>query len=214
MIYIIILIFILYYFLKDDKNNNDYFDSIMINDYDDIDNKIENEINNSIVHDIISGEEQDLNCHLYGCNNSKTQTYSMYFIGRDDKQNMILSFKNNYYTITDNNLIQVDTPKEIIKNEEQIMIPVTDNKLNIKMNLDDYELVGYLKNNYYHYKYLLYYKKIMNSLYEYIVVELVNDNYNIKYIMPPKQRIYNNETVYIEENRTLRLGPFEFTNKF
>jgi hypothetical protein len=206
MIYIIILIFILFYFLKDYKNDN--FESLY---YDDIDNKIENELENSIVHDIKSVEELDLNCHLYGCNNSKTQTYSMYFIGHDDKQNTILTFKNNYYTITDNNLIQVDTPKEIIKNEEKIMIPVTDNKLNIKLHLDDYELVGYLKNNSYHYKYLLYYKKIMNSLYEYIVVELLNNNYTIKYIMPPKQRIYNNETVYIEENRTLRLGPFEFT---
>jgi hypothetical protein len=210
MIYIIILIFILYYFLKDNKNDN--FESIMISNYYDIDNKIENEFDNSIVNDIKSGEELDLNCHLYGCNSSKTQTYSMYFIGHDDKQNMILTFKNNYYTIMDNNIIQVDAPKQIIKNEEKLMIPVTNNKLNIKLYLDDYELVGYLKNNYYHYKYLLYYKKIMNSLYEYIVVELVNDIYTIKYVMPPKQRIYNNETVYIEENRTLRLGPFEFTN--
>jgi hypothetical protein len=210
MIYIIILIFILYYFLKDNKNDN--FDSIMISNYYDIDNKIENEFDNSIVNDIKSGEELDLNCHLYGCNSSKTQTYSMYFIGHDDKQNMILTFKNNYYTMMDNNIIQVDKPKEIVKNEERLMIPVTNNKLNIKLYLDDYELVGYLKNNSYHYKYLLYYKKIMNSLYEYIVVELLNDNYTIKYIMPPKQRIYNNETIYIEENRTLRLGPFEFTN--
>jgi hypothetical protein len=212
MIYIIILIFILYYFLKDNKNDN--FESVLIYDYDDIDNKIENEIDNSIVSDIKSGEEQELNCHLYGCNSSKTQTYSMYFIGHDDKQNMIFNLKNNYYTLTDNNLIQVDEPNNLIKNEEKIMIPVTDNKLNIKLHLEDYELVGYLKNNHYNYKYLLYYKKIMNSLYEYIVVELLNNNYNIKYVMPPKQRIYNNETVYIEENRTLRLGPFEFTNKF
>jgi len=214
MIYILILIFILFYFFKDYKNNNDTFNSLYYDDNNEIASKIENEIDNSIVSDIKSSEERDLNCYIYGCNSSKTQTNSMYFIGHDDNQNIILSLKNNYYTISDNNLIKVDTPKEIIKNEEKIMIPVSNNKINIKLHLDDYELVGYLKNNYYNYKYLLYYKKIMNSLYEYIVVELVNDNYNIKYIMPPKQRIYNNETVYIEENRTLRLGPFEFTNKF
>jgi hypothetical protein len=212
MIYIIILILILFYFLKDYKNNNDTFDSLYY-DYNEIDNKIENEIDNSVINDIKSSEERDLNCYIYGCNSSKTQTNSMYYIGHDDKQNIILNFKNNYYTIADDNIVKVDTPAKIIKNDEKIMIPVSNNKLNIKLYLDDYELVGYLKNNYYHYKYLLYYKKIMDSLYEYIVVELLNDNYTIKYIMPPKQKIYDTETVYIEENRTLRLGPFEFTNK-
>ncbi len=213
MIYILILIFILFYFFKDYKNNNDTFNSLYYDDNNEIASKIENEIDNSIVSDIKSSEERDLNCYIYGCNSSKTQTNSMYFIGHDDNQNIILSLKNNYYTISDNNLIKVDTPKEIIKNEEKIMIPVSNNKINIKLHLDDYELVGYLKNNYYNYKYLLYYKKIMNSLYEYIVVELLNDIYTTKYTMPPKQKIYDTETVFIEENRTLRLGPFEFTNK-
>lgn len=213
MIYILILIFILFYFFKDYKNNNDTFNSLYYDDNNEIETKIENEIDNSIVSDIKSSEERDLNCYIYGCNSSKTQTNSMYFIGHDDNQNIILNLKNNYYTINDDSLVKVDTPKEIIKNDEKIMIPVSNNKINIKLHLDDYELVGYLKNNYYNYKYLLYYKKIMNSLYEYIVVELLNDNYTIKYTMPPKQKIYDTETVFIEENRTLRLGPFEFTNK-
>jgi hypothetical protein len=207
---LLVLILILFYFLKDIKNNDDNFDSLDNT----IDNEIDNEIDNSILNEIKSDEERDLNCHLFGCNSSRIETNNMHFIGYDDKENIILSFNNIYYTVSDDIIVKTDTKKEnIINNEENVMIPIKNNKLDIKLKLDDYELVGYLKNNYYKYSFLLYYKKIMDSLYEYIVVELLNDTYTVKYIMTPRQKIYDKENVYIEENRTLRLGPFIFTNK-
>jgi hypothetical protein len=192
------------------KNNNDSFNTLNY----EIDNEIENEFENSILNEITSNEDRDLNCHLSGCNSSKIETNNMYFIGYDDKENIILSFNNIYYTISDDTVIKSDTKKEnIITNDEKVMVPIKNDKLDIKLQIDDYKLIGYLKNNYYKYSFLLYYKKIMDSLYEYIVVELSNDNYTVKYIMPPRQKIYDTELVYIQEERTLRLGPFIFTNK-
>ncbi len=192
------------------KNNNDSFNTLNY----EIDNEIENEFENSILNEITSNEDRDLNCHLFGCNSSKIETNNMYFIGYDDKENIILSFNNIYYTISDDTVIKSDTKKEnIITNDEKVMVPIKNDKLDIKLQIDDYKLIGYLKNNYYKYSFLLYYKKIMDSLYEYIVVELSNDNYTVKYIMPPRQKIYDTELVYIQEERTLRLGPFIFTNK-
>ena len=206
MIYIFILIIILFLLTKQYK---------ILDNFEDIENKIENELDNSIVNDIVSNEEQDVNCHIYGCNSSKTQTHSIFFIGNDDKNNLIFSLNNNYYSIDNDKIIKSDIKEEnIIKNEDTVMIPINkNNKINIKPKFENYTLLGYLKNNYYNNKYLVYYKKIMNSLYEYIIVNIENDNYVLKYVLPPRQKIYNEEIIFIEENRTLRLGPFIFTNK-
>jgi hypothetical protein len=227
MIHIFIIIIILFYFIQ--YYNKDTFTSIntekniknientenIENTNYDIESNIENEIDNSIVNDIISGEEYNLNCHLYGCNNSKTQRHSMYFIGHDADKNAILNLKDNYYTLDNNNIVNTkQNIQNIKKNEEIVMIPINNNKINIKLYLDDYILAGYLKNNFYNIKYLVYYKKIINSLYNYIIVELLNNIYTIKYNMLPREKINIEETIYIEESRILRIGPFIFTNKF
>ena len=128
MIHIFIIIIILFYFIQ--YYNKDTFTSINTennienniententeNTNYDIESNIENEIDNTIVNDIISGTEYNLNCHLYGCNNSKTQRHSMYFIGHDDDKNAILNLKDNYYTLDNNNIINTKQNIQNIK---------------------------------------------------------------------------------------------------
>jgi hypothetical protein len=180
---------------------------------------------NKIVNDVVYNDEQELNCHLISCNDNRTATYAMYFIGNDELNNPLFNLNNDYFTITNSSLIKIlPDIKKIKKNNYKLMVPISltdDNiKLNIKLKYREYDLYGYLTNNNYNVKYLLYGKKLNTTsienadLYEYIVVNIFNNEYYIKYILPPRQIINLEETIWIEENRTLRLGPFLFTNKF
>lgn len=165
--------------------------------------------------------DNEFNCYIYGCNSSRNDMIE--WIGIDENNNEI--FKNEKDTFIFNNgfLDKVENVNfsKIIKNDNTLSIPVLNdkNKQKLKINLkfNDYTFCGYLTNNFYGLQYLVYIKPFttyieQDQLYEYIVVKIINNEYKIMHKLPPRQKIENLETIWINYG-PINLGPLVFTTK-
>ena len=145
------------------------------------------------------------------------------WIGTDYNNNQLFTDKTDYFIFQNGFLNKVDNINhdKINKNNNIISIPVINenNKLKLKIELKykDYFFVGYLTNNYYHIKYLVYVKLINseidnNKLYEYIAIKIIDNEYKIIHKLPLRGKIEDTETIWINYGPII-LGPLLFTTK-
>jgi len=216
MINTIIILLIVILFLMINKES---FLSINFNDenykYDSFeiakDNKLMNNYN----------IENDFNCYLYGCNSSRNDMIE--WIGTDYDNNQIFTDNTDYFMFKNGFLNKLDkiNQTKINKNHHIISIPVYNENDKLKLKLDltykDYRFVGYLTNNFYRIKYLVYEKLINteienNKLYEYIAIKIIEKQYKIIHKLPLRGKIDNMETIWINYGPIV-LGPLLFTTK-
>jgi hypothetical protein len=201
-ILIILFIIILFFIINKENFTIDFYDSFEINQ----DNKLVNDDN----------IENQFNCYLYGCNSSRNDMIE--WIGSDNNNNQIFTNNSDYFMFNNGFLNKIDNinKDKIIKNNDIISIPFTnkDDKLKLKLDLkyQDYNFVGYLINNFYNIKYLLYGKIIDNTLYEYIVIKIIDNDYKVLHKLPLRSKIENIETIWIDYG-PIMLGPLVFTTK-
>lgn len=214
ILYIMIIIFILILLLafllyKNTCMDENYTDAKEIVNQEEIANREE------------IANQEDLNCYIFGCNSARTNYTTINFIGNDELNNPIFTTNNTFYSVNNDNIIYKITPKidTITKHENPISIPVflKDNNLTLKilLNFNEHNFIGYLSNNYYNITYLVYYKKLVESLnfdemYEYILVQVNNnDEYIINHTLLPRTKINNNENIWIKYGM-INLGPYKF----
>ena len=207
IILIILLIFILYFILNIEK-----FSTINFNDDMYKDNSFDISQNNKLLNDF--NIENDFNCYLYGCTSSRNDMID--WIGVDDDNNQIFTNNSNYFIFNNGFLDKIEN---INKNKISIPVINKDNKLKLKLNLKykDSNFIGYLTNNYYHIQYLLYEKLInteinIDKLYEYSVIKLIENKYQIMHKLPLRSKIEDTEHVWITYG-SINLGPLIFTTK-
>jgi len=162
-----------------------------------------------------------LDCYIYGCNKVIT-TNLIDFIGYDNFNKPIFNFENKYYSQeTSNYFIKKNNNEIKTIFDRKISIPcLIDNEKiipQIQLSYDDYTIDGYLTNNYYNINYIVYYKIIndnlnFDKLYEYILVKIKNKNYIKEYTLLPRQKIDNEETIWIQLG-SIVLGPYKFISK-
>ena len=165
--------------------------------------------------------ENDFNCYLYGCNSSRNDMIE--WIGTDDNNTQIFTDNTDYFIYKNGFLNKVDkiNKNKINKNNTNISIPVfnENDKLKLKLELKykDYEFVGYLTNDFYHIKYLVY-EKLINTeiendkLYEYVTIKIIGKQYKVMHKLPLRGKIRNKETLWINYG-SIALGPLLFTTK-
>ena len=213
---IILLIVILFLFLMINKES---FFSINFNDDNYKNDSFDISKDTNLMNDI--NIENDFNCYLYGCNSSRNDMIE--WIGTDHDNNPIFTDNADYFMFENGFLNKVDNinQRKINKNNNIISIPVINenDKLKLKLNLKykDYGFIGYLTNNYYHIKYLVYEKPINteienNKLYEYIAIKIINKKYKVMHKLPLRGKIENMETIWINYGLMI-LGPLLFTTK-
>ncbi len=170
-----------------------------------------------------SNNDDNLNCYIFGCSNNYNTIYStLDLIGSNDSYDHIfISSDNNYYSLNNNILykIKIDSNfDKINKLDSKITLPVIleNDKIILKINLKykDYVFIGYLTNNYYYINYIVYYKRFndnlyFDELYEYVIIKIVNNEYEMKYKLLPRTKINNNENIWILFG-TINLGPYKF----
>jgi len=165
--------------------------------------------------------ENDFNCYLYGCNSSRNDMIE--WIGTDYDNNQIFTDNTDYFMFKNGFLNKLDkiNQTKINKNHHIISIPVYNENDKLKLKLDltykDYRFVGYLTNNFYRIKYLVYEKLINteienNKLYEYIAIKIIEKQYKIIHKLPLRGKIDNMETIWINYGPIV-LGPLLFTTK-
>jgi hypothetical protein len=165
--------------------------------------------------------ENDFNCYLYGCNSSRNDMIE--WIGTDYDNNQIFTDNTDYFMFKNGFLNKLDkiNQTKINKNHHIISIPVYNENDKLKLKLDltykDYRFVGYLTNNFYRIKYLVYEKLINteienNKLYEYIAIKIIEKQYKIIHKLPLRGKIDNMETIWIIYGPIV-LGPLLFTTK-
>ena len=201
-ILIILFIIILFFIINKENFTIKFYDSFEISQ----DNNFVNDYN----------IENQFNCYLYGCNSSRNDMIE--WIGADNNNNQIFTNKTNYFMFNNGFLNKIDNINEnnIIKNNDIISVPFTnkDDKLKLNLNLkyQDYTFVGYLINNFYHIKYLLYGKITDNLLYEYVVIKIIDNTYKVMHKLPLRTKIENMEIIWIDYG-PIMLGPLVFTTK-
>lgn len=209
---IIILLSILLLFLLNNENffNIGFNDTIYDNDDFDV---INSPISTRLLNDYKLSN--DFNCYIYGCNSSRNDMIK--WIGTDTNKNNIFTDNTNYYLYNNDILNKIDNYDDtnVIKYNNIINIPLVnqDNKLKLKIKLSylDYTFNGYLTNNFYNIQYLLYYKPLdiqvtNDMLYEYIAVKIIDKEYKIIHIIPPRTKIENLEIIWINYGSII-LGP-------
>lgn len=212
---ILILLIIILFFIINVEN----FSIINFNDDTYKDNSLNISQNNKLKNDF--NIENEFNCYLYGCTSSRNDMID--WIGVDNNNNQIFTDNTDFFIFNNGFLDKIDNinKNKIKSNDNIISIPVIneDDKLKLKLNLKykDSNFIGYLTNNYYHIQYLLYEKAVNTEinntkLYEYIVIKIIKNKYQIIYKLPLRSKIENTEQIWITYG-SLNLGPLIFTTK-
>ncbi len=187
---------------KEDNNEKIEDDTVLVNDY-----NIDNEFN----------------CYIFGCNSSRNDMIE--WIGTDQNNNQIFKKDNKDLFVFNNGFLdKVENVNfsKVTKNDYFLSIPTLlteDNKTKLKIDLkfQDYLFCGYLTNNFYKLQYLVYKKPVTtmienDQLYQYIAVKIINNEYKIMHKLPLRQKIEDQETVWINYG-PFNLGPLVFTTK-
>jgi len=196
LIIILILLIIIYYFY-----NSDTF----------IDNQISN-------YDEVFNTSDQMNCSIFGCSSIRSYN-NIEYIGKDKKNNNnIFKFNNILYTNKNDNMLALNEYDEnkIKYFEQPIIVPINNNlSLKVKLVFNDYNYIGILTNKYYKQEYLLYEKEfdgdstLLDKLYLYNLVKIIDNKYEIYYILPPRVKIKKLDTIWISYG-SFQLGPLLF----
>jgi len=147
-------------------------------------------------------------------------------VGGDKDKNPIFKFKDNFYKLNNDTLIQTNIEStDIIYYDYPYKVPTDIKTMKLKVNYTltnlgakykDYKYVGVLNNNYYHQEYILYEKpyeaedkELEDKLYYYILVKIIGGVYTIMYELPPRNKILPQEYIWASYG-PFQIGPLIF----
>ena len=130
----------------------------------------------------------------------------------------IYKYNNRIYKLISGDIFQPFDPAKINYIPQPIRIPITITKDVIKSKfpiyMSGYKFRGLVANSYYEQYYILYEKEfdnfnMENKLSEYILVKKINNDYEIIYNVPPRDKISDGDTIYFYYG-VLKIGPLVF----
>jgi len=139
-------------------------------------------------------------------------------IGLDDRENKVFKYKDNMYTINEENMLVSTEPKNITykKVQTQLPISITADKIKSKipLNFKEHKFKGLINNHWYRQYYILYEKEydnqnFKNKYYTYLLVKNLDGKLSVVHKIPPRERIVFGDTIYFSYGN-FQLGPLKF----
>ena len=147
-------------------------------------------------------------------------------VGGDKDKNPIFKYKDNFYKLNNDSLIQTNIESiDITYYDYPYKVPTDIKTMKLKVNYTltdlgakykDYKYIGVLNNNYYHQEYILYEKsyeaedkELEDKLYYYILVKIIGGVYTIMYELPPRNKILPQEYIWASYG-SFQIGPLIF----
>ena len=139
-------------------------------------------------------------------------------VGHDEKENKIFKYKNNMYTINEENMLVSSDSKNITYKKVHTPLPViiTADKIKSKIPLKfkEHKFRGLINNHWYRQYYILYEKEIdnqnfKNKYFTYLLVKNIDGELTVVHKIPPRERIMYGDTIYFSYGN-FQLGPLVF----
>ena len=154
-------------------------------------------------------------CTSFNCQNYNKE--EIFLVGKDSDDKHIFKYKENLYTIVDDNLILYNNNSNNIYYYEfptKVPANLSNMTLKVKMVFNGYNYIGVLSNNHYNQEYLLYEKPyefddMDDKLFYYILVKIINEKYIIMYELPPRTKILPEEYIWASYG-SFQIGPLLF----
>lgn len=165
-------------------------------------------------------------CNTYNCSNEGPNHQNILLIGDDKDNNPVFKYKDTFYKLNNNTLIQTniesediiynDYPSKMLTDLDTFTLKVNYTLADLGVKYKDFKYVGILNNNYYKQEYILYEKpyeaedkELEDKLFYYVLVKIIDGVYTIMYELPPRNKILPKEYIWASHG-PFQIGPLIF----